>query len=65
MKVRLRYLIYSLSVVLFFVGSFYLVKAHPEVQFAFYLPGIAMVMFAIISDDLFTKPNHLRHLRGK
>jgi hypothetical protein len=65
MKVQIKYLIYALVVVLFILGSFYLVKEHPEVQFIFYIPGVALVLFAVISDDLLTKQSEVRQLRGK
>ncbi|QJD96795.1 hypothetical protein HH214_13415 [Mucilaginibacter robiniae] len=62
-KVGLKYLIYALTVVLFIVGSLMLVKAHPEVQFAFYIPAVALIIYAVIYDDLFAKPHHLSSLR--
>lgn len=63
MKATLKYLIYSVSVVLFLAGSYYLIKAHPEVQFAFYIPGFAIVLYAVVYDDLFARPHHLSALR--
>jgi hypothetical protein len=61
-----RAAIYSVCVVLFVVGSWELVKAHPEVQFTFYIPAAALIIYAVIRDDLFAKPGHaLRHAKGK
>jgi hypothetical protein len=66
MKKGARAAIYSVFVVLFVVGSWSLVKAHPEVQFTFYIPAATMIIFAIIRDDLFAKQSHsLRHTKGK
>ncbi|MBS7566524.1 hypothetical protein KHS38_19120 [Mucilaginibacter sp. Bleaf8] len=63
MKATVKYLIYSVTVVLFLAGSYYLVKYHPEVQFAFYIPGFMIVLYAVIYDDLFARPHHLSALR--
>lgn len=60
MKKSLRAAVYSVVIVLFVIGSWLLVKAHPEVQFAFYLPAAAMILYAVIRDDLFGK-TQLRH----
>lgn len=66
MKKASRAAIYSVFVVLFVVGSWELVKAHPEVQFTFYIPAAIMIIFAIIRDDLFAKPGlNMRHSKGK
>ncbi|CAM3775873.1 hypothetical protein MUGA111182_08910 [Mucilaginibacter galii] len=66
MKNASKAAIYSIFVVLFIVGCVELVKAHPEVQFAFYIPAAALVIYAVIRDSLFTKPTSVRHhLRGK
>lgn len=66
MKSASKAAIYSVCVVLFVIGSVSLVKAHPEVQFAFYIPAAALIIYAIIRDSLFTKPTNIRHqLRGK
>jgi len=66
MKKASRAAIYSVFVVLFVIGSWELVKAHPEVQFTFYIPAAMIIIYAVIRDDLFTKPGHnLRHAKGK
>jgi hypothetical protein len=66
MKTGARAAIYSVFVVLFVIGSWELVKAHPEVQFTFYIPAAVMIIYAIIRDDLFSKPGHnLRHAAAK
>lgn len=62
-KVASKYLVYALVVVLFIIGSIALLKAHPEVQFAFYIPATALIIYAVIYDDLFAKPHHLSALR--
>jgi hypothetical protein len=63
MKSAFKYLIYAATVVLFVTGSFYLIKAHPEVQFVFYIPGVLIIIYAVIYDDLFARPHHLSALR--
>jgi hypothetical protein len=66
MKTASRAAISSVSVVLFVIGSVSLVRAHPEVQFAFYIPAATMIIYAVIRDSLFSKPTNIRHqLRGK
>ncbi|UEG52785.1 hypothetical protein LLH06_17710 [Mucilaginibacter daejeonensis] len=69
MKSTSRAAIYSVVIVLFVIGTYSLVKAHPEVQFAFYVPAVMVVMYAIIRDDLFgSSKAHLqmRHaVKGK
>jgi hypothetical protein len=66
MKNASKAAIYSVGVVLFVVGCVSLVKAHPEVQFAFYIPAAIMIIYAVIRDSLFSKPTNIRHhLRGK
>ncbi|WP_345954889.1 hypothetical protein [Mucilaginibacter sp. PAMB04168] len=67
MKTTSRAAIYSVFVVLFAIGSWELVRLHPEVQFTFYIPAAIMIIYAVIRDDLFAKPglNNLRHSKGK
>lgn len=69
MKSASRAAIYSVVVVLFVIGTYSLVKAHPEVQFAFYVPAVMVVMYAIIRDDLFASSKaqlQMRHAaKGK
>ncbi|MDT3404383.1 hypothetical protein [Mucilaginibacter terrae] len=62
MKKASRAAIYSVFLVLFVIGSWSLVKAHPEVQFTFYIPAAIILIYAVIRDDLFTKPGqNARH----
>jgi hypothetical protein len=61
MKTAGKAAIYSVLVVLFVIGSWLLIKNHPEVQFAFYLPAAVMLIYTVIRDDLFTKPSNVRH----
>jgi hypothetical protein len=60
MKLLLKYLIYSLLVVCMITGSLMLFKSHPEVQFAFIIPGVFVVIYSVIHDDLYVKRS-LRH----
>jgi len=64
MKTGLKALIYSIGVVVFVIGSWSMVKRHPEVQFAFYIPATALVIYTLIRDDLFRK-TQVRHTRGR
>ncbi len=49
----LKYIIYSFTVVLLAVGCITLFKNHPEVQFAFLMPGMFIIMYALIRDEVF------------
>jgi hypothetical protein len=68
MRSASRAAIYSVGIVLFLIGSWLLVKAHPEVQFAFYIPAAIVIIYAVVRDDLFGgKANlQMRHaFKGK
>jgi hypothetical protein len=61
MKLFLKAIIYALIVVCLFTASLLLYKAHPEVQLAFILPGIFILAYSIISDDLGIR----QHIRAR
>jgi hypothetical protein len=63
MKMVLRYLMYSIAIVLLVVGCTSIFKYHPEVQFAFIMPGLFILLFSIIRDDIY-KRNSLSLLRA-
>jgi hypothetical protein len=61
MKLFLKAIIYALIVVCLFTASILLYKAHPEVQLAFIIPGMFILVYSIISDDLGFK----QHFRAR
>ena len=68
MRVILRYIVYSITIVLLVVGCTSVFKYHPEVQFAFIMPGLFILLFSIIRDDIYKRStmNVLRAgFRGK
>jgi hypothetical protein len=65
MKPILRILLYTLIVgVVVLVHALFFVHHPPEVQLAFLTPGITLVGYSIIRDDLYKKPT-LRMARGR
>ncbi len=65
MKLLGRYLAYSVILVLLITGSILLIKHHPEVQFAFLLPGLFIMTYTIMRDSLFAHHTTLRSFRGR
>lgn len=68
MKDILRYMAYSVVIVVLAIGCINIFKSHPEVQFAFIMPGIFIVLYSVIRDDIYKKTNiHLVRagFRGK
>lgn len=55
MKLMLKIIGYSVAMVIFLTGCALIFKQHPEVQFAFIMPGLFMVGYSIIRDDIFSK----------
>ena len=55
MKVVLRYMIYSAAIVALAIACISIFKTHPEVQFAFIMPGLFIVMYSIIRDDIYRR----------
>jgi hypothetical protein len=65
MKPILKILLYVLIVgVVVLVHALFFVHHPPEVQLAFLTPGITLVGYSIIRDDLYKKPT-LRMARGR
>ena len=62
MGALLKYIIYSFSVVLLAIGCITLFKKHPEVQFAFLMPGIFIISYALIRDNIFKSSKSTIHL---
>ena len=63
MKVVLKYLIYSIAIVILVVGCLSVFKNHPEVQFAFIMPGLFIVAYSLIRDDIY-KRNSISYFRA-
>ena len=65
MKPILKILLYVLIVgVVVLVHALFFVHHPPEVQLAFLTPGITLIGYSIIRDDLYKKPS-LRTARGR
>lgn len=63
MKLFLKCIIYALFVICLATGSILLYKAHPEVQLAFIIPGLFILVYSVISDDLGFKQHPSLRLR--
>jgi c-di-AMP phosphodiesterase-like protein len=63
MKVVIRYFIYSVVIVALVVSCISIFKTHPEVQFAFLMPGVFIIMYSIIRDDIYRR-NSINLLRS-
>jgi len=52
MKLLLKYILYTLLIVVLVSGTILLYRTHPEAQLAFILPGVFILVFSRMSDDL-------------
>jgi hypothetical protein len=52
MKLLLKYILYTLLIIVLVAGTVLLYKTHPEAQLAFILPGLFILAFSRMSDDL-------------
>jgi hypothetical protein len=52
MKLLLKYILYSLLIIVLIAGTVLLYRTHPEAQLAFILPGLFILAFSRMSDDL-------------
>lgn len=52
MKLFLKYVLYSLIIIILVSGTVLLYKTHPEAQLACLIPGIFILTFSKMSDDL-------------
>ncbi len=57
----LKALIYLIALILLCSFCFYLFHFHPEIQFAFLLPGVFLVLFSAFLNDFVRKSR----VRGK
>jgi hypothetical protein len=59
-------MLYSVAVVVLTICSMILFKNHPEVQLAFLLPGIFIMFYSKIRDDIYVSDvMRLRMARGR
>jgi len=52
MKLLLKYILYTLLIVVLVSATILLYRTHPEAQLAFILPGVFILIFSRMSDDL-------------
>lgn len=64
MKVILKYLAFSLTLVGMAIGCLNIFRSHPEVQFAFLMPGLFIVMYSLIRDDMYRRNSSIHLIRG-
>lgn len=69
MKLLLKPIIYALIVVCLIIVSIFIYRAHPEVQLAFIIPGLFILIYSVITDDMGIKQHvrsrNLRFSRGR
>lgn len=65
MKPLFKYIFYVLILVLLVIGSLMLYRTHPEAQLAFSIPGLFILCYSKLTDDVRFKQHSLRMLRGK
>lgn len=61
----LKYIIYSFTVVLLAVGCVTVFKNHPEIQFVFLMPGMFIIIYALIRDEVFKNTRAMQLLRNE
>ncbi|MES2274488.1 MAG: hypothetical protein V4592_00580 [Bacteroidota bacterium] len=64
MKVLLRYIIYSAVIVGLAIGCINVFRNHPEVQFAFLMPGLFVIMYSLVRDDIFRRHTSIHLVRN-
>ncbi|WP_259068846.1 hypothetical protein HDF24_06455 [Mucilaginibacter sp. X4EP1] len=52
MKLLLKYILYTLLIVVLVSGTILLYRTHPEAQLAFIIPGLFILTLSRMSDDL-------------
>jgi hypothetical protein len=66
MKLLFKYVVYSLVIVCIVTAFLDIFRDHPEAQFAFIFPGIFLLAFSQIMDDIFpNRPMRLRITRSQ
>lgn len=64
MKILFRYILFSLTLVGMAIGCLNIFRAHPEVQFAFLMPGLFIVMYSLIRDDMYRRNSAIHLVRS-
>jgi hypothetical protein len=52
MRLLLKYILYLLLIIVLVSGTILLYRTHPEAQLVFILPGLFILAFSRMSDDL-------------
>ena len=52
MRLLIKYILYCLLIIVLIAGTVLLYRTHPEAQLAFILPGLFILAFSRMSDDL-------------
>jgi hypothetical protein len=65
MKLLLKYILYTLLIIILVSGTILVYRVHPEAQLAFILPGLFILAFSRMSDDLNFKAFLPRFIKGK
>jgi hypothetical protein len=65
MRLLLKYILYSLLIIVLVSGTILLYRTHPEAQLAFILPGLFILAFSRMSDDLNFRAFVPKWIRGK
>jgi len=63
MVVVLKYIIFSLVIVGMAIGCINIFRNHPEVQFAFIMPGLFVIMYSLIRDDMYRRNSSIHLVR--
>jgi hypothetical protein len=64
MKVLLRYIVYSAVIVALAIACINIFRNHPEVQFAFLMPGLFIIMYSLVRDDIFRRHSSIHLIRS-
>jgi Ni,Fe-hydrogenase I cytochrome b subunit len=66
MKSATKFMLYSIVIVILTICSLILFKNHPEVQLSFLLPGIFIMFYSKIRDEIYVNDvTRLRMARGR
>ena len=52
MRLLLKYILYALLIIVLVSGTILLYRKHPEAQLVFIIPGVFILAFSWMSDDL-------------
>ncbi len=65
MKLLLKYILYTLLIVILVSGTVLLYRVHPEAQLVFIVPGIFILAFSRMGDDLKIRTFFPKWTKGK